>query len=111
MHHPQESKTTFPKALADVILRHKATTYKETFINKRKLHKRQKQNQQLEYEEQWPIPDTQYDTLRKYLKLKRVIHCNPMTLPLRAKEYKSYDPRDATFGLFHTLKLPGLTLP
>jgi len=39
MYHPQESKTIFPEALADVIPRHKATTYKETFTNERKLHK------------------------------------------------------------------------
>ena len=35
MYHPQESTTTFPKALADVILRHNATTYRETFTNER----------------------------------------------------------------------------
>jgi hypothetical protein len=51
MYHPQESTTTFPEALADLILWHKATTYKETFTNERKLDKQQKQNQQLEYEE------------------------------------------------------------
>jgi len=47
MYHPQESTTTFPKALADVILRHKATTYKESFTKERKLYKQQNQNHQL----------------------------------------------------------------
>jgi hypothetical protein len=42
MYHPQESNATFPQALADVILRHKATTYKETFTNERKLQKKKK---------------------------------------------------------------------
>ncbi len=63
-----------------------------------KLHKQQKQNQQLEYEEPWPIPDALYVTLCNCFNIKRIIHCNPMTLPLRAKEYTSHDPRDATFG-------------
>ena len=57
-----------------------------------------KQNQQLECEEPWPIPDTLYDTLYNCFKIKRVIDCNPMTLPLRAKGYVSHDPQDATFG-------------
>ena len=30
--------------------------------------------------------------------IKRVIPCNPMALPLRAKEYISHDPRDTVFG-------------
>jgi len=29
---------------------------------------------------------------------QRVIHCNPITLPLGAKEYISHDSRDAVFG-------------
>jgi len=48
--------------------------------------------------EPWHIPDTLYDTLCNCFKIKRVIHCSPMTLPLRAKEYISHDPQDATFG-------------
>jgi len=74
--------TALPEALAGAILRHKATTYKETFTNERKLHKQQKLNQQLEYEEPWPIPDTLYDALCTCFKIKRVMHCNPLTLPL-----------------------------
>jgi hypothetical protein len=99
MYHPQESTTTFPEALADVILRHKATTSIGSFTKERKLHKQQlQQNQQLEYEEPWPILDTLYDALRNCFKIKRVIHCNPMTLRLRAREYISHDPRGAVFG-------------
>jgi hypothetical protein len=65
---------------------------------KRSYTNNKKQYQQLEYEEPWPIPDALYDTLCNCFKIKRVIHCNPMTLPLRAKEYVSHDTRDATFG-------------
>jgi hypothetical protein len=114
-YHSQDTKSTFPEALSEVILRHKATTYKETFTNERKLHKQQKQNQQLEYEEPCHIHDTLYDTLCKTFKIKRVIHCSPMTLPLRSKEYISHDPRDATFGaLLYTKSAwsgASLTLP
>ena len=95
MYHSQDTTTTFPEALAGTILRHTATTYKETFTNEWKLHKQQTQNQQLEYEELWPISYALYDTLCNCFKIKRVIHCNSMTLPLRAKEYMSHDPRDA----------------
>jgi hypothetical protein len=56
MYRPKDTTTTFPEALAGVILRHKATTYKETLTNERKLHKQQKQNQQLEYENLGPYP-------------------------------------------------------
>ena len=63
----------------------------ENYTNKKK------QKQQLEYEESWPIPDTLYDALCNCFKMKRVIHCNPITLPLQAKEYISHDPRDAIF--------------
>jgi len=39
-----------------------------------------------------------YDALRNCFKIKRVIHFNPITLPLRAKENISHYPRDAVFG-------------
>jgi hypothetical protein len=73
-------------------------TYKETFTKERKQHKQHKHTQQLEVEEPWHIPDTLYDALCNCFKIKRVIHCSPMTLPLRAKEYISHDPEDAIFG-------------
>jgi hypothetical protein len=44
------------------------------------------------------MPDTLYDALCNCFKIKRVLHCNPMTLPLRAKEYISHEPKDAVFG-------------
>jgi hypothetical protein len=52
----------------------------------------------LEQEKPWIIPDTLYDTLCNYFKIKRVIHCNPFILPLRENEYISHDPKDAIFG-------------
>jgi len=69
MYRPQVSTTTRPKERADAILRHKASTYIETFTNERKLHKHQKQNQQLEYEESWPTPGTLYDALCNCFKI------------------------------------------
>ena len=46
----------------------------------------------------WPLPDTIYDALHNCFNIQRVIHCNPIILPLRAKEYLSHDPKDAAFG-------------
>ena len=63
-------------------------------------YKKINQNQQLEYEKSWPIPDTLYDALSSCFNIKRVIHCNPMTLPLRATKYISHVPRDTVFGAF-----------
>jgi len=82
MYRRQEPTTTLLEALDGAILRHRATTYKEIFTNERKLHKHQNQSQQLEYEEPWPIPDALYDELSNCFKIKRVIRCNPLTLPL-----------------------------
>jgi hypothetical protein len=98
IYHPQDTNLTFPEALSDVILRHNTTTYKATFTTERKVHKQHKQNQQLEYEEPWQIPDILYGAFCNCFKIKRVIHCIPMTLPPRAKEYISHDPKDAIFG-------------
>jgi len=43
--------------------------------------------------------------------IKRVIHYNPIILPLRAKEYISNDPIDAVFGALSYTNLLGLTHP
>jgi hypothetical protein len=116
IYRPQTSTLTLPEAIANALLRHKASTYREPLTKERKLHKTQTQQQQLEFDEPWHIPDILYDTLRSCFDIKRVIHCNPMTLPLRATEYISHDPRDGDFGALpftHTawpdasLALPG----
>ncbi len=52
----------------------------------------------MEQEKPWIIPDTLYDTLCNCFKIRRVIHCNPLILPLRAKEYIFPDPKDTIFG-------------
>jgi len=67
-----------------------------------------KQNQQLECEEQLTIPDALYDTLCNCFKIKRVIDCNPMTLPLRAKEFIFHDLTGATFGALPYTKIAWL---
>ena len=46
----------------------------------------------------WPIPDILYDALHQCFNIQRVIHCNPINLPLRAKTYISHDPRDTRFS-------------
>jgi hypothetical protein len=46
----------------------------------------------------WEIPDNIYDALNVRFNIKRVIHYNPIILPLLAKEYISHDPKDAAFG-------------
>ncbi len=46
----------------------------------------------------WALPDTIYDALHTCFNIQRVIHCTPIILPLRAKEYISHDPKDAAFG-------------
>ena len=57
----------------------------------------------MEQEKHWIIPDTLYDTLCSSFKIKRVIHCNPLVLPLRAIKYIFPEPKDANFGaLFYT---------
>ena len=98
IYHPQDTAVTFPEALSDAIIRHNTTIYRVSHTKERKLHKQHKQDQQLEYEEPWHIPDTLYDALRNCFNIKRVIHCNPINLPLRAKTYISHDPRDTRFS-------------
>ncbi len=44
------------------------------------------------------MPESLYDALCNCFKIKRVIQCNPLTLPVRAKECISHDSRDAVFG-------------
>ena len=46
----------------------------------------------------WHISDALHDTLCNCFKIKRVIHCNPITLLLQAEEYIRHDPEDAIFG-------------
>jgi hypothetical protein len=47
IYHPQDTTTSFPEALADVILRHNTTTCRETLTKERKLHKQHKQKQKI----------------------------------------------------------------
>jgi hypothetical protein len=45
----------------------------------------------------WIISGTLYDTLYKCLKITLVLHCDPIALLLRAKQYISHDPLDLEF--------------
>ena len=98
IYQPQDTTISFPEAQTDVILQQNTTTYRETFTKEWKLHKQHKKKQHLEDEKPWHIPDTLFDALCNCFQIKRVIHCSPTTLPLRAKEYISHDPKDANFG-------------
>jgi hypothetical protein len=60
--HPQDTNSTFPEGLSEVILRHNTTTYKESSTKERKLHKPHKHNQRLEYEESYGTYPTPYTT-------------------------------------------------
>ena len=105
IYHPQDTAISFPEAISDAIHRHNTTTYRVSHTKERKLHKQHTQTQHIEYEEPWPIPDALYDALCNCFKIKRVIHCKPMILPLRAKEYIPHDPRDAVFGALPYTKI------
>ncbi len=63
-----------------------------------KIYKRHKLYPEETNNGMWQMPDTIYDALNTCFNIKRVLHCNPIILPLRAKEYISQDPKDADFG-------------
>jgi len=59
-----------------------------------------------------PIPEAIYDAVRICFDIQRVIDCNPINLPLRAKTYISHDSQDAIFGALPYTKSawPGTSL-
>ncbi len=91
-------QTPFPAALAELALRHTIINITHYQSLETKLHKPHKPQPQEDINGTWPIPDTLYDALYKCFNIQRVIHCNPINLPLRAKTYISYDTKDARFG-------------
>jgi len=77
-----------------------------------KLNKHYKIKPQQDLKGTWPIPDVLYDALHLCFNIQRFIHCNPISLPLRAKTYISHDPKDACFGaiLYTKTAWPGTSL-
>ena len=59
-----------------------------------------------------PIPYVIYDALNHCFNIQRVIHCNPINLPLRANTYTPHKPKDASFGAIPYIKTawPGTSL-
>ena len=98
LYQPPHGITPFPQPVAQLIPRDKATNYEAIPAKEQNLYKRGKHHNQPEPNGTWPIPDTLFDTLHHCFNIKQVIHCIPVNLPLRAKEYSSHDPLDSTFG-------------
>ena len=105
------NKATLPKALAELKHRHTAMNITHNKIAETKLHKHYKLRPLQELNGTWPIPDFIYDASNRCFNIQRVIHCNPINLPLRAKTYISHDPKDADFGAIPYAKRHGLERP
>ena len=93
LYQPTNDNTPFPQVVAELTLYHKAIAYDTIPGKENILYKRKKQHNQPGPNGTWSIiTDNLYDTLHHCFDIKRVIHCNPVNLPLRAKEYISHDP-------------------
>jgi hypothetical protein len=105
-------KPTLPEALAELTHRHTTINITHDQIIENKLHKHYKPQPQQDLNGAWPIPDVLYDALNNRSNVQRVIHSNPINLPLRSKTYISHDPKDACFGAIPYIKTawPGSSL-
>ena len=97
-YNPNNENTPLPKAIAKLILRQKSNAYDNTLIKAHPIHNEKSRPTYQEPNGTWIIPDTLYDDLPKRFNIQRVLHCDPITLPLRAKQYTSHDPLDSQFG-------------
>ena len=98
LHDHTNDTTPLPEALANLTHRHTTIHITHQPTIETKLHKPYKPQQHAEPNGTWTIPDTLYDALHQCFDIQRVIHCNPINLPLRAKTYISHDTRDTHFG-------------
>ena len=98
LYNPNSENTPLPKVIAELILRQKSKAYDNTPIKAHPIHKQKRRQTYQEPNGTWIIPDTLYDELHKCFNIQRVLHCDPITLPLRAKQYISHDPLDSQFG-------------
>jgi hypothetical protein len=105
LYNPTDTNTPLPEAIA--ILTHRHTTIDPTRTQpiETKIYKPHKLYPEETNNGMWQIPDNIYDALNACFNIKKVIHCNPIILPLRAKEYFSHDPKDAAFGALPYTKL------
>ena len=84
--------------IAELTLRQKAKTDDTLPIRANPLHKYRCKQTYQEPTGTWIIPDSLYDGLNKCFNIQRVLHYDPITLPLRAKQYIYQDPLDSQFG-------------
>ena len=84
-----------PQAIAELILRQKAKAYDTPAIRAIPLHKYRCKQAYQEPNGTWIIADSLYDGLHKCFDVQRVLHYDPITLLLRAKQYISHDLLDS----------------
>jgi hypothetical protein len=92
------NKHAISEALAELTSKHTTINITHDQITETKLHKHYKPQSQQDLNGTWPISNVLYDALDNCFNVQRVIHCNPINLPLRSKTYISHDPKDACFG-------------
>jgi len=107
-----DNQTPLQKALANLTHKHPTIGNTHTQTTETTLYKPYKLYPEEFNNGTWPIPDTIYDALHICFNIQRVIHCNTINLPLRAKTYISHDPQDAVFLAFPYTKSawPGTSL-
>jgi len=77
-------KATLPEALAELTHKHSVIGTTHNQITETRLHKRYKLIPHQDLNRTWPILDIIYDAFQRCVNIQRVIHCNPINLPLRA---------------------------
>jgi hypothetical protein len=98
LYNPTDNNTPLPEAIANLTQRHTTIDPIHTQSKETKLYKPHKLYPEESNNGMWPLPDTIYDALHTCFNIQRVIHCNPVILPLRAEKYISHDPEDAAFA-------------
>ena len=93
-----KDRPTLPEALAELLHRHNIINIIHDQNTETKIYKHYKTQPIQDLNGTWPIPNPLCDALDNCFNIKRVIHCNPINLPLRSKMYISHDLKDACFG-------------
>ena len=83
MYTPTNNDGTFPQAVAELILHHKAVAYDITLTKAHNVYKKNKQRNQTEPNGACSIPDALYDTLHDCFN-------NKIRYPLQTRAYKGY---------------------
>jgi hypothetical protein len=98
LYSPTNNHKPLPEAIVNLTHIHTTidTTHPQT--TETKLYKPHKLYPEETNKGTWPLPDTIYDALHTCFNIQRVIHCNPINLPLRDEIYIPHDPQDIAFG-------------